>query len=82
MSCQVQVCWCHVDPHPDGFFCSGCGCEYPLEGETPRDLLAEAISIAEGTSLLLPQRAHLTTLWELYKLKSEALDSLIDELRK
>lgn len=53
--------------------------EHPEEHE--RDLVAEARSIIDGTSILLPQVEHLTALWELYILKSEALDKLLAEVR-
>jgi hypothetical protein len=81
--CSETYCWCHVDPQPEGFFCSACGCQYL--GETPtaeRDYVKEALSIIAGTSLLLPERPHLTALYELYTLTDQALKDLLAETRR
>lgn len=29
----VRRCWCHADPHPEGFDCTQCGCRHPAEGK-------------------------------------------------
>jgi len=59
-------------------FCDG------TEGGNPpeptRDYVKEALSIVAGTSLLLPERPHLTALYELYKLTDTALKDLLYEI--
>ena len=46
--------------------------------DEPRDYHAEALAIIAGTSLLLPERLHLTALYEWGKLKAEALNQVLE----
>jgi hypothetical protein len=52
------------------------------EAVESRDWLSEAIRIIRDPGcLLLPERSHLTALWELYTLTDRALKDLLREVR-
>lgn len=45
-----------------------------------RDFLGEAQLIAEGNTMLLPERVHVRVLWGLYQRQRELLQEIVRDL--